>query len=868
MLRKRPWLRRGLLVLLLLVLLSQGLFLLANRSAARGFLAVRLAAAFGRPVEVGSFDVAVFSGPALIARYVTVAEDPRFGAEHFLRAEQVRAGLRWTALLAGRLEFDSFSFRRPSLNIVRGPDGVWNLESWLAARPPATASACPPDQPVRFARVDVDAGRVNFKRGLEKHPIAFVNVEGSLTAEGAGRWRVDLQARPMRVGVVLQEAGLLRLRGRLGGSSYGEGVLPADLALEWREVSLADLLRLSLGRDLGVRGGLDAALRARSEGTRWLFAGQARVHQVHRWDLPPRPADPALHLAVEAAWWPQEARVVLTQTVLEAPGSRIETRGTVRWSPRPDVQLRLASSGLAWNDLFDWLRAFRPGVAEGARLEGHAQLTLELRDWPVRVVQASLTSPGVTLHSRLLPGAVACGPVAVRWQLAPAARFELLPMTLDLPGRRAAFRVQGWTQLGHGGPPPRGSGELQGPWTDARRGLGAGGWPFALALVGDIQRLEDLQTLTAVMGWPVLPAWDTQGSARLDVEWRGHLHPFRAWPAGTIELRDARLRPPFLAEFIELAPARVELGQAAHGLQVHVLFTSARAFGARWSGAASKAAPDAPWAFELRGDRLSFAELGAWFGVRARPGLLERLLPAFGRRVAAPAAPAGAIRAGGRIQLAELTLPGLRFERLDGRLELEGPSPWRATLSHAGAAFSGGAARGSLHADFTAEPAYEIQAEVKDVDVAALVAASPSLRARLAGRAAGEVVLRTRGAGRDALLRALEGQGSVTVRAGQYHALDLRESLQAGRLRPGTTVFRSLSGTFRLGGSSVLVEKLLAEDDRWRYEGTGTISFTRALDLRVERVAAATSRPAGPLIRLTGSLEAPVVTPARASPRR
>ncbi len=132
--RRRRWLGLALAAAILL-LAKAGVSGALEHGWARRTLLARLAASFGRPVDVGRFRINLLSGLRLEADSVTVAEDPRFGQEYFLRAEQLTAGLRWTALLRGRIEFGIVSLSRPSLNLVRLPDGSWNIESWL---PPAS----------------------------------------------------------------------------------------------------------------------------------------------------------------------------------------------------------------------------------------------------------------------------------------------------------------------------------------------------------------------------------------------------------------------------------------------------------------------------------------------------------------------------------------------------------------------------------------------------------------------------------------------------------------------------------------------------------------------------------------------------------
>src|SRR5690242_15758577 len=153
-------------------------------------LSSRLAASFGRPVEVAHFGFTLVGGPQFEADSVTVAEDPRFGQEYFLRAERLTARLRWAALLHGRMEFDRLSLSRPSLNLVRSTNGQWNVETWL---PPANApTPLQPqrpsaDLPAQASRIDIQAGRINFKKGPEKLPFALVDVTGTLSLQDAGQ---------------------------------------------------------------------------------------------------------------------------------------------------------------------------------------------------------------------------------------------------------------------------------------------------------------------------------------------------------------------------------------------------------------------------------------------------------------------------------------------------------------------------------------------------------------------------------------------------------------------------------------------------------------------------------------------------------
>ena len=134
----RRWPGGVLLLLLLLWITVQGAGLLIQHTRLPARFTSRLETVFGRPVEVGSYDFSLWGGPVLEAHSVTVAEDPRFGREYFLRADSMAIHLRWQSLLRGRIELGTLSLSRPSLNLVRNSEGEWNVAEWLP-RPSGTA---------------------------------------------------------------------------------------------------------------------------------------------------------------------------------------------------------------------------------------------------------------------------------------------------------------------------------------------------------------------------------------------------------------------------------------------------------------------------------------------------------------------------------------------------------------------------------------------------------------------------------------------------------------------------------------------------------------------------------------------------------
>ncbi len=462
--RRLLWL--ALCVIALLLVTSWGITGALEYGWARRSLLARLSQSFGRPVEAGRFSFSLLSGPQLQVDSIAVAEDPRFGQEYFLRADQLTVGLLWRALLRGRVEFGTLSLTHPSLNLVHTADGHWNVESWL---PPATsgsganaqatlardASSAPPRPVARhLGRIEIDAGRINFKLGQEKLLFALEEVSGELNQDEAGRWSLDLEAIPMRASISLQQAGTLRLRGTVAGTSAR--LRPASLNLTWEDASLADVLRLASGEDYSVRGEFgaefSATIKDKSDepdatnvstvnpvvtpaGGEWNIAGTLRLAGIHRWDLPARATNPAVNVTVAAAWSPGAPQLQVARCVLESAHSRLLAGGTIDWSHGFYPSAQVVSSSLDLGDLLAWRHAFRSDMQDDLTMDGTIALQGELAAWPPHIQQASIASVGADVHTPALTSPIHVGAISA------TLKRDLLvldPVAVSLPNLPAA----------------------------------------------------------------------------------------------------------------------------------------------------------------------------------------------------------------------------------------------------------------------------------------------------------------------------------------------------------------------------------------------------------------------------------------------
>lgn len=857
---RRPSARRRfrivLIVLSALLLADFGISLAFQLGWLRHSLTTRLEAAFGRPIQVSNFSFSLLDGPQIEANYISVGEDPRFGNEYFLRADQVAAGIRWLALLRGKFEVGSLSISNPALNLVRLPDGEWNLESWLP-HPPGNdlkPAAAPSAFSARPRLIEVSGGRINFKEGVAKLPFAFINVDGSVEQTSAGSWRINLEAEPFRAAVNLQQPGELSLTGTLGGTS--SRLRPASLHFNWDAASISDVLRLFTGYDYGVRGLFSLQLNAKTRGYDWKFSSASQFRRLHRWDLPLRADDPAANLEIRASWHPAAARLDLTSATMEFPRSHIRATGAVTFAPSSNPQLpsvknarlQIASRSLVFSDALAWYRAFHPGVAEQFEVHGAAALQFALAGWPPRIQSGEISSQGAEADGGRIPVMMRMEKAALLF----SRNSVTLPPLLFSAGRR--------------------NGEFRFSGSIARLPQ----WHSSWKLNGSTRDVRSLFDAAESLGHSLPAGWQINGPVSCDLQWVGRSFPALRNLSGTLNLNGIKIAAPFLNRVITHVDAAVAL--SPQGAQIRL--NSANAFAADWRGLLQKSAATSGWQFTLAAKDLSAVAMDRWLNPERRPNFLERILPFFASNPQPQHMPSW-LRARGTLSIGEFALSPFDFQDFRASAAMQGRH-WQ--FSNARANFYGGALSGAISLDLASTPSYNVSAKFENVRLGRLAARTFSLANLFSGRASGGLRLSAKGLSRAALLHSLVCKGRARMRNSFYSGMDLVESLQASSRRPGITIFPKASADFSCVQGRLNFSPLELQSPQGNFRATGYVDFQRRIHLTVvplasdspvlsanaaslRRAAAAHSSSATALrkFKLTGSLNAPAITRVNAN---
>ena len=853
----------------------------------RNYFSERLEDAFGRPVQVKHFNIEILPSPRIYASGVTVGEDPAFGYEYFLRAEQLTAGLRWSGILRGRFEFGTLRLGQPSLTLVRNTEGRWNLEDWLppakrqgAVKSPVYGPSRAPTIANRLEKIEIEDGRINFKKTDIKQPFALISVSGSVEQISRGRWKLALEAQPWRSGEALQSAGTVQVRGDIAGTSAR--LQPASFAVRWNKVSLADFFRLLHGKDYGVRGTFELEATAKSGapadtantasvnsfddsfvGGDWSYSLRASAAQIHRWDLTERSDNPGFTANVQGRCNVALKKLVAETLSIETPLSNLHGTAEFHSAANPFMQIKFESAGVQATDILSWYRAFHPEVADTISADQFFTGTLQLQAWPVEIQEINVSSLGGAVNLRGSDDVLRIGPFHAALNRNKLVMDPIHVALVSSSLAAAPSRIDRLNKL-------RASGESSG---EASLMLvhdfasHAGG----IGIQGHVDNAEKFLKIAAAFGHTLNHGWDLTGLARVDMRRQWSPTSSATW-SGAAEVTDAQLAAAGLNQPVELQKARLEWKNGNRVAQIGQV----EGFGATWSGNITEVSSPDPerqgtWSIQLHADHLDATELDRWVGPRARPGWVQRLLPSLfsGKAQTVPASElVRRLNVVGNVQVDEFTIEKLKLQQLHLQGSLH---DLQLNVTDGRAQWAGGAVRATMLAKFLPHPAYDLHAQLDGVNLTQLPL-NATVTDRLAGLASGSVHFKTTGVGREELLQKLTGAGKVRLDNLEFRGWDVNASVADGEAHPGVSNWPSGVGTFTIRDRNVFLEDVRLDGGTQFTLIDGTVSFSREADLAVETSAGrrAVRNTDGPaqVLKIVGPLDGPRVTRGKSAPRQ
>lgn len=868
---RRFW-RRIVFLIALVILLAGSLPFLISANRFRARLIARLESSLGRKVEVGAVRFSLLGAPALEAEYVTVAEDPRFGNEPFLRAPALRCTIRPLSILQRRLELSSLSFSNPSINLVRNGQGEWNLSSLLERRGPHTSLVRNGQPPERSAgspagiTLDLDAARINFKSGPNKLVHTLDNLSAKLRYSPENhRWELEAEFTPQRTDMSLAEIGTIALRakGELKASHWRDW--PLQFQAEWKKSRLSDIARLFFGQDKGWRGLPQIHATGNGSLRRLDFQAAAQLSDLHAAELLSGPDTPILQLQAsgsldlaggEFALHPLAFRTERSKGILSA---RTGWSEMYRRSGRPAWEVQFDSDQMDLADFAAWLPGLRANVDATMKTDAVARVHLRASGVPttlegtVSVPPSNLETSSFDLAGNSSLMKLRVGEVKAQFA---AGSLRISPIVLRWPEAKGELKLRGNVNF-----------------RDSYR-------PYRLEVTSDQVPIEGVTALEQALGIvPPRPFW-LVGAAAVSLRWRGQLRgpgppsKTEAWPEGKLLLDGIRVFAPGMRGDVEIRTGYAELRAG----EMRVFLGATRFAGTNWQGRLHLyAQPKRQWHFTLSTERLNLAALDEIFNPRYsdRSFLRPARTGPFAQFLAKPGARwFDSVRATGKLSVGSLEVGVVKTEDLRATADLSGGQIRLDNLTMR--AYSG-QFEGWFRADFRpapSGPSYHMQGKFDHVLAESLLVrpgseeeaaslprkerrspASPAIGGArppvaqladsgslLAGLLDGTLTLKTSGITRRGLVDELTGSVQLNWNDGRVTHFDLRRAMEAAT-KPGSsreagralgfTAFRSATARFLIADRRFDFQPLTLAVEGEELELTGTVGFDGKLALRI-----------------------------------
>jgi len=809
--------RRARIVLLALLLSGIAAWLIPsyfNAERYRRRLQAGLERTFHRQVTFGRVSVRVLPRPGFVIENVAIQEDPAFGPEPFVRVERIECDIRWQTLLGARLAFSHFLFQHANLNLVRQVGGGWNVERLflLTSEPSRSPRAGSSSSPVVTGPPDLEMedGRVNFKLGENKKPLAITDLRAQLSFDPAhSHLRFRLVGYPVRADLSLPTPGAVEVAGDWTPGRDLQG--PLNAVVRAREALVYDWAPLVSGHSTGLYGVVDAELRVSGSVRSLNFEGRGRLNELHRWDQIP-PSDPMpWTITFRGQLDRDRGRVLLETTEASFADSHVHISGTIDHLPSsPELDLVLALERSRLEDLTALagrLSTLKAGFGIRGRVDG--MLTIQ-GPWAEPRLGGFVGARGVVLSTR-------------------AATFPVSEVALRIDKRGARLAPVRITLA------PRVVLEAEGSLDRTVK-------PFRydLTLASKAVPLRDILNFGRALGIGALRGWDALGSGTASFHLTGSL-PWRARPAlkGRAELRAARLVIPGFTEPINVPGASLLVNgdEIVVDHLLAVLGTSVFSGRLRHQGDRHS-----PWTFDLHADNLDLEQGASWFVAFAHRNPLPLLgrLPGLGssppdREVASNLF--SSLNARGRFSASKVSFRRITLDNLQTSVEVSG-----RVIRLSNASFQTGGGHGRLigRLDLSGKSArLAADASLSGVAVQSIVTHLPPALRAARGSMSIDGRLETTGMNKEDLRGNLEGHVAIAVRDLSLGGFDpvgaLVRLAGEGALEPlrGPAGLRSVTLNLQVHDRSVALKKVTLDFSGARLTLSGSQAFDGPLNLHV-----------------------------------
>ena len=348
---------------------------LINADTFRPAIEKQLTAALGRSVKFGNLSLAPFSG-SLLAKDLSIAEDPSFGSAPFLTASQIRIGVSLAPLIfSHHVDVGTLQIESPQINVIRAANGTWNFSSLAHGAlatpapngaPSQNSEGSAPALPLSVDRIVIEDGRATVTT-LPAHGEPSVYDHVTFTARDfsfTSQFPFELKAN-------LPAGGTISVAGKVGPINRADAATsPADAQIS--ATGLDPVADGFLAPDAGVSLVADVDMHAASDGQTLTTSGTVHLHNLKLRKgaaASPKPVEVAFadaHRLKDSTGQIQDATIKIGDAALHITGTYQPAPGT----GDPLLNLKLAGQSLPIDELQSLMTAAAVRLPNGSQLKG------------------------------------------------------------------------------------------------------------------------------------------------------------------------------------------------------------------------------------------------------------------------------------------------------------------------------------------------------------------------------------------------------------------------------------------------------------------------------------------------------------------
>ncbi len=378
-----------------------------NANTFRPSIETQLTTALGRRVTLGDLSLSLFSA-SLIAKDLSVADDPDFNSAPFLTAKAIRIGVLLRPLIfSHNVNLQSVQIKSPQITLIRAANGTWNFSS--IGRIPASVAVTGATSGIwKSSAIELPVltiGRIVIEDG--RAVIACLPACGQPSVyEHMNLWvrdfSFDLQF-PFELSANLPAGGTAEVRGHLGPVNRDDAAnSPADAQISVKRLDpvAAGFLDQNAGPSLLV----DLEMRSASDGHILTSTGTMRIQ-----NLKLRKDAAAMHEPLDFTYsctrLLKENTVQIEDAMAKIGDAAIHVSGTyqpiVIGAGDPRLHLKLIGQSLPIDNLQHLMTAAGVRLPNGAVLKGG---TLALSLVIIGPTKSLVTSGSIALDNTRLVG--------------------------------------------------------------------------------------------------------------------------------------------------------------------------------------------------------------------------------------------------------------------------------------------------------------------------------------------------------------------------------------------------------------------------------------------------------------------------------